>query len=149
MKIPQNKKKIALRFFSIFTTTLFLYSYSTASVKYYPTDQWHFSAPEALGILSARLLEMMQNIKKKGYNIQSISIVRNGYLVLDAYINPFQDGQKHEMHSVTKSVMSALIGIAIDQGYIEDANQTITELFPNRKISNFDERKKLLPEFCT
>jgi CubicO group peptidase (beta-lactamase class C family) len=48
------------------------------------------------------------------------------------------------MHSVTKSVMSALIGIAIDQGYIEDVNQTITELFPDRKISNLDERKKFM-----
>jgi len=48
------------------------------------------------------------------------------------------------MHSVTKSVMSALIGIAIDKGYIEDVNQTITELLPDRKISNLDERKKLI-----
>ncbi len=144
MKIPQNKSKIALFFLSILAIILFLYSYSTASIKYYPTDQWHVSAPEAQGILSARLLEMMEDIKKKGYNIQSISIVRNGYLVLDAYINPFQDGQKHEMHSVTKSVMSALIGIAIDQGYIEDVNQTITELFPDRIISHLDERKKLI-----
>lgn len=144
MNIPQNKKKIALCFLSIFTTILFFYSYASASVKYFPTDQWHVSAPEAQGMPSTSLLEMMEDIKKKGYNIQSISIVRNGYLVLDAYINPIQDGQKHETYSVTKSVMSALIGIAIDQGHIKDVNQTIAELFPNRKISNLDERKKLM-----
>ena len=87
---------------------------------------------------------MMTAIKKKGYTIQNVSIVRNGYLVLDAYIYPFKDGQKHEMYSVTKSVTSALIGIAIDKGYIKDVNQTITEIFPHKNISNLDERKKSL-----
>jgi len=59
-------------------------------------------------------------------------------------MNPFKDGQKHDMYSVTKSVTSALIGIAIDKGYIKDVNQTITELFPNKNISNLDELKKTL-----
>ncbi len=113
MSLLQDKKKLALFFLSILATILFLYSDSTASVKYYPAGQWHVSAPEAQGILSARLLEMMEAIKNKGYNIQSISIVRNGYLVLDAYINPFQDGQKHEMHSVTKRCDVAFISVKL------------------------------------
>jgi CubicO group peptidase (beta-lactamase class C family) len=87
---------------------------------------------------------MMTAIKKKGYTIQNVSIIRNGYLVLDAYIYPFKDGQKHGTYSVTKSVISALIGIAIDKGYIKNVNQTITELFPNKKIANLDELKRSL-----
>jgi len=47
----------------------------------------------------------------------------------------FEAGQKHETYSVTKSVTSALIGIAIDKDYIKDVNQTITQLFPNKKKS--------------
>ena len=48
------------------------------------------------------------------------------------------------MHSATKSVTSALIGIAIDKGYIKDVHQTITQLFPNKDISNLDELKRSL-----
>jgi len=142
MKLFKNKKYIALYVLASFVIIAFFYSYATASVISYPTDRWQISTPEAQGLHSKLLLEMMTHIKKNGYNIQSVTIVRNGYLVLDAYMHPFNDSQKHEMYSATRSVISALIGIAINKGYIKDVNQTITELFPNRKISNLDNLKR-------
>jgi len=144
VQLPQSKKKIALYFIPIFAILACFYSYVAAFVKYYPTDQWQYSAPEAQGMTSTSLLEMMEDIKKNGYNIQSITIVRNGYLIFDTYINFFEEGLKHEAYSVTKSVTSALIGIAIDKGYIKDVNQTITQLFPNKKINNLNKSKKLM-----
>jgi CubicO group peptidase (beta-lactamase class C family) len=144
MKLLQNRKYLALHILAIFVIFSFYCSYALASVSYYPTNGWQISTPEAQGMHSKPILEMMAAIKKKGYTIQSVSIVRNGYLVLDAYIYPYKDGQKHEMYSVTKSVTAALIGIAIDKGYIKDVNQTITELFPNKNISNLDELKRSL-----
>ncbi len=144
MKLLQPSKYMALYILSIFIISAFFYSYAPASVTHYPTNGWQISAPEAQGMHSKPILDMMEAIKKKGYNIQSVSIVRNGYLVLDAYNYPFKDGQKHEMYSVTKSVTSALIGIAIDKGYIKDVTQTISELFPDKKISNLDELKRSL-----
>jgi len=142
MKVNQKKKYINNYFLASFLIIAFFYSYATASVNSYPTDGWQISTPESQGLHSKLLLEMMTHIKKNGYNIQSVTIVRNGYIVLDAYMYPFKDGQKHEMYSATKSVTSALIGIAIDKGYIKDVNQTITELFPDRKISNLDNLKR-------
>ena len=56
----------------------------------------------------------------------------------------FKNGKKHKMFSATKSVTSALIGIAIDKGYIKDVHQTITQLFPNKEISNLGELKRAL-----
>lgn len=144
MQLPQSKKKIGFYFLPFFAILAFFYSNVAASVKYFPTDQWQYSTPEAQGMTSTSLLEMMEDIKKNGHNIQSITIVRNGYLVLDSYINFFEEGQKHETYSVTKSVMSALIGIAIDNGYIKDVNQTITQLFPDKKIDNLNNSKKLI-----
>ena len=144
MKLFQNKKYLALHILAIFVFFPVFYSYAPAAVDYYPTNGWQISTPEAQGMHSKPILEMMTAIKKKGYTIQNVSIVRNGYLVLDTYIYPFKDGQKHEMYSVTKSVTAALIGIAIDKGYIKDVDQSITELFPNRIISNLDERKRSL-----
>ena len=38
--------------------------------------------------------------------------------------------------------MSALIGIAIDKGYIKNVNQPITEFFPNKAFANSDDLKK-------
>ncbi len=115
MKLLQPSKHMAHYILAIFIISAFFYSYAPASVIHYPTNGWQISDPEAQGMHSKPILDMMEAIKKKGYNIQSVSIVRNGYLVLDANIYPFKDGQKHEMYSVTKSVTSALIGIPVIQ----------------------------------
>ena len=78
---------------------------------------------------SQMLADMMEHIKKNSFNIDSILIVRNGYLVFDAYFYPFLKGQKHIIHSCTKSIMSALIGIAIDEGYIQNVDQPVIDFF--------------------
>lgn len=73
--------------------------------------------------------------------IHSLQIVRNGYLVLDAYFWPFQDGQLHDLASVTKSVTSTLVGIAIGQHELDSVTQTLPAVFGQRPIANLDERK--------
>ncbi|MHA2322048.1 MAG: serine hydrolase domain-containing protein [Candidatus Thorarchaeota archaeon] len=43
---------------------------------------------------------------------------------------------------MTKSFVSCLFGIAIDEGYIDNVSQRVLSFFPNRSISNWDERKE-------
>ncbi|MFW9982248.1 MAG: serine hydrolase domain-containing protein, partial [Candidatus Thorarchaeota archaeon] len=47
----------------------------------------------------------------------------------------------------TKSFMSALIGIAIDLGYIDNVSQPILDFFPNYTIDNWDPRKENITLF--
>ncbi|UCE54304.1 MAG: serine hydrolase [Desulfobacterales bacterium] len=138
----QNKKSIVLYIFPVFVVLVSFYSYSTASVTTYPTEGWQFSTPEEQGMRSQRLVEMMEHVKTYNFSIDSILIVRNGYVVLDAYFYPFLKGQKHIIHSCTKSIMSALIGIAIDKGYIKSVDQPITDFFPGKEFANMDDLKK-------
>lgn len=90
------------------------------------------------------LLEMLEEYEKLSsedpeLNIDSITIVRNGYVVAEFYFNPlYPEDTPHILHSCTKSVMSALIGIAIDQGYIENVNVPVVEFFPDKQIENMD-----------
>ena len=144
MKFLQKKGSIALCVITVFIFLISLYSCATTSMDYYPTKEWKTTAPEGQGVQSKSLVDMLENIQSNGYNIQSIAIIRNGYLVMDSYTHPFAESQKHEMYSATKSIMSALIGIAIDKGYIKDVNQTLADLFPNRKISNLDGLKQAI-----
>ena len=83
--------------------------------------------------MNSRILSgLFQTIRKKNYQIDSLLIVRNGYLVLESYA-PLQEPHfTHQIHSCTKSVASALIGIALDKGYIDSVDQTLDELFPER-----------------
>jgi CubicO group peptidase (beta-lactamase class C family) len=142
MKLLQKKKRISLYILAVFFLLAIFYSYAIASEPYYPTAGWQKTTPEQQGIQSKILADMMEDIKKYSHNIDSVVIIRNGYMVLDAYYYPFSKGQKHIIHSCTKSIMSALIGIAIDKGYIRSVDQPIIDFFPDKDIANMDDLKK-------
>jgi CubicO group peptidase (beta-lactamase class C family) len=111
---------------------------------YWPTEGWRSSTPEQQGMDSDRLARMMDVIRQREYGIDSVLTVRNGYMVADAYVHPFRPGSQHIIHSCTKSIVSALVGIAIDKGYIEGADQPILELFPERTAATLDTNKKAM-----
>ena len=144
MKLLHHKKSTALYILSIFLILVFFCSYAIASVNTYPIKAWPISTPEEQGVRSKLLAGMMAHIKNNSFHIDSILIIRNGNIVFDAYFWPFSQSQKHIIHSCTKSIMSALVGIAIDKGYIQNVNQPITDFFPDKTVANFDDLKKTI-----
>jgi CubicO group peptidase (beta-lactamase class C family) len=67
----------------------------------------------------SKLDALVSRIKSKQIaELNGLVVVRHGYVVLEEYANGSSAGQVHEMQSVTKSVTSLLMGIAIDQGKI-------------------------------
>ncbi len=109
---------------------------------YWPTDGWRTTSPEEQGVRSEILADMLALVQAEAYAIDSIMVVRNGYVVLDTTIYPFLQGSRHIIYSCTKSVVSALVGIAIDQGAIDGVQQPVTAFFPELAIENFDSQKQ-------
>ncbi|MBT8355513.1 MAG: beta-lactamase family protein [Desulfofustis sp.] len=111
--------------------------------QYWPQAQWRNASPESQGMSSRTLSELLYAVEKNDYEIDSIIIVRNGYVVLESYTQLQEPHFRHHIHSCTKSVVSALIGIAIDEGYIESVDQSVLELFPEKspQIQNSDKEK--------
>lgn len=83
----------------------------------WPTAGWPVSTPEEQGMDSAGLADLVEQLPASG--IDSVTVIRNGYLVLDAVVYPFPEDTKHNLHSCTKSVVSALIGKAINADLID------------------------------
>ena len=92
---------------------------------------------------SVKLAEGLEKLEKKGVAIDSLLVIRNGVIVLDAYFAPYDGSFPHDLASVTKSFTTTLIGIAIDQGII-DPDRTVVSYFPGRTIANLDARKAQL-----
>ena len=69
---------------------------------------------------STRLVEMFETIQKKDIRFHSLLIVRNGYLVTEAYWHPYAPDDKHTIELNTKSIIGTLVGIAIDQGSLKE-----------------------------
>jgi CubicO group peptidase (beta-lactamase class C family) len=111
---------------------------------YWPTNGWRSSTPEQQGMDSVKLAEALDYIRRHDINIHSLLLVRNGYVVLDAYFYPYDEKSVHDVASATKSITATLIGIAIDQGKIKSVRQAVPELFSQSSIANPDERKTRL-----
>lgn len=67
-------------------------------------------------------------------NICEIVAMRNGKTLYSDYWHGFQPADTVHVMSVTKSIVSLLIGIALDQGLIHDVNQPVLDFFPDYTI---------------
>ena len=90
------------------------------------------------------LAELVNRIEIGDYgNIHSLIIIHNDSLVMEEYFMGWTRDMLHYCFSATKSVISALIGIAIDQGKVGGLEEKLLSFFPEYDdISNLDERKE-------
>ena len=138
----ENKSLFSFQLF-ILTLILFFQFTELAFSDYWPQEKWRTSSPESQGMSSEILSDMLDVLWKEDHKIDSIIVIRNGYMVLESYKYPeMQQHFKHQIYSCTKSVSSALIGIAIDKGYIKSINQSLLEFFPEK--SPFDQNASKL-----
>jgi CubicO group peptidase (beta-lactamase class C family) len=115
-------------------------------------DGWEVANLADEGFDTALIENMMGRVVTEQYpGIDSVTIVRNNKLLLywaanreltqfDAWINN-RDTEKHILHSTSKSFTSALVGIAIDQGFIASTDVPFFSLFDYPSYRNWDPRK--------
>ncbi|MFW9919124.1 MAG: serine hydrolase domain-containing protein [Candidatus Thorarchaeota archaeon] len=114
----------------------------TAPRDYWPTYGWRNSTPAEEGMSVTILNNMIGHIEELDYPIDSVFIVRNGYAVFEAYPSGlYNPTRRHDMHSVSKSFTSTLIGIALQQGFIGSVNEHLLDFFPEYTPANPDLRK--------
>jgi CubicO group peptidase (beta-lactamase class C family) len=78
---------------------------------------------------------MFDYIADQEAEVHGVLIVRNGYIVTEAYFHPYNQDRVHALTSCTKSFLSALIGIAIEKGYL-DLDDKVLDFLPDRTIEN-------------
>ncbi|MHA2264550.1 MAG: serine hydrolase domain-containing protein [Candidatus Thorarchaeota archaeon] len=110
---------------------------------YWPTEEWRISEPEDQGVNSTYLDSMLEFIENRQERIDSVLVIRNGCIVFEEYLNAYYDRfTRHTLQSISKSVNSALIGIAIREGLIESVAAKVVDFFPDLAIDNLDDRKR-------
>ena len=69
-------------------------------------------------------------IKTDSPNLAGLVVCHNGRRELEAYYNDFTAEHQFHVFSVTKSIVSLLIGIALERGEITGVDQKILDFFP-------------------
>jgi CubicO group peptidase (beta-lactamase class C family) len=98
--------------------------------------------PEEVGLDSAPLIDLLDYVRDHKIPVHSVQMVRHGRLAFDACFFPFNAEMRHDVASVTKSITSTLIGIALDESLLTDVKQPLLSSFPGRATSNLDNRKR-------
>jgi CubicO group peptidase (beta-lactamase class C family) len=124
------------------TTTTTTAPYDTVPEQ--TNDGWQTASLADVGIDPGPIGEMLARIyhgerpgfhnwppgQEKYENIHGILIVKDGRLVFEEYFYGYRLDSRHNVASVTKSVTSLLVGIAIERGEIEGVGQKVLSFFP-------------------
>lgn len=113
------------------------------AVNYSPLiqDDWPVSTPEEQGIDSRLVAEMYLNATGLE-TLYSLLVVKDGFLIAEGYFNGSWVDEKTLIQSVSKSYISALIGIAIEAGCLSSVDQKMIEFFPEVADELTDPRKR-------
>ena len=81
-----------------------------------------------------KMIELEKTINSNYNNIAGMIVLKNGKTLYENYFNEYTATNTIHVASVTKSIFSALIGIAIDNGYIKSIDQKVLDFFPDYTI---------------
>ena len=91
---------------------------------------WEAITPESQGIQSDDLTRMVEYIEENNLAIHSIIIYRDGTIPFEMYFDPYSKQLAHNLKSTSKGVISALVGVALHEGYIESLDESVLSFFP-------------------
>lgn len=74
-------------------------------------------------------------------DITGIVVIKNEKLLLEEYFNGYKRDSLNDTRSVGKSFSSALMGIAIKDGYIKNENQSLKEFYDLKEFNNYSPKK--------
>ncbi|MEQ8673237.1 MAG: serine hydrolase [Aggregatilineales bacterium] len=98
---------------------------------YFPTAGWQIDSPANHGFDETILATIEAYVSDETPYLDSILIIRNGYIVYESYYNDYDVDTLHDIASVTKSWTSALVGVAQAQGMLTDLDATLPTLLPD------------------
>ena len=78
-----------------------------------------------------KVRKLEDKINKDYNNITGVIVLKDGKIQYENYFNGCSRESTIHVYSVTKSIVSILIGIAIDKGYIKSVNQKVLDFFPD------------------
>jgi CubicO group peptidase (beta-lactamase class C family) len=87
--------------------------------------------PERAGISSNAIQSFLNIIREKSINLHSFMLLRHGKVAAEGHYRPFGESLLHPIFSISKTVTSAAIGIAIGEGLLT-LEDRIADFFPDK-----------------
>ena len=102
---------------------------ASSPAGYWPAGHWRTAQPESQGVDSRLLTAAIDQVMEQRLGVHSLLVIRHGYAVLHADFYPYRSDTPHDLASVTKSITSAVAGIAVGRGLVR-MDQPLLSFFP-------------------
>ena len=89
-----------------------------------------YNSPEKKGISSENIEKYLRKLESRKLSTHDMIIMRGEEIVFEKYWEPFDENFSHRMYSVTKSILSIVVGFAIQEGYFALTDK-ICDLLPH------------------
>jgi CubicO group peptidase (beta-lactamase class C family) len=122
------------------TTATTRASAAPAQRDYWPTAGWRTAAPDQQGMDPAVLDDLDTMVPDLYPQVRSVLVVRHGYMVYERYWQGVDADDGHNGYSVTKSFVSALVGIALRDRHLQSLDQTVEDLLADHLPADADLR---------
>jgi CubicO group peptidase (beta-lactamase class C family) len=119
-------------------------SAAPAQRDYWPTAGWRTAPPQDQGMDPRVLDDLDTQLSERYPQVRSFLVVRHGYLVYEHYWHGFDAADGQELHSITKSIISALVGIILGDHHLKRLDQTIGELLAAHLPKDADPRVRAI-----
>jgi len=111
---------------------------------YWPTNGWRSCSPEEVNMDSDQLYRVYEYVSEPERATLGIIIIKDGYIIAEEYFRGNNQNNRFESYSVAKSFLSALVGIAIQEGYINSINDYAHQYFEEWQGEDIAQRKKMI-----
>jgi CubicO group peptidase (beta-lactamase class C family) len=98
---------------------------------YFPTEGWLSATPAEQGMDIDSMDKMTDRVDTDLPFVLSIMVIRHGYVVYEEYFGGSNASTLLSVRSVTKSVMSAIVGIALENGDLPSLDITLEDALPD------------------
>jgi len=92
-------------------------------------------SPEQAGIPSSAVLSFLERIATKELCLHGFLMLKHGKIVAEGYVKPFDASRLHRMYSISKTFVSAAVGLMIGEGRLtlsDNVADFFTELLPEK-----------------
>jgi|GEM_PF-2242813 len=104
-------------------------------------NDWPVRTPAEEGMDETLFAAAVSEYRERTSDVHDVVVIRNGALVFEASRYPYPEGTPHALMSCTKSVLSLLVGIAVDEGRIPGVHTHLSRWFP--ELEGDPERKDM------
>lgn len=107
------------------------------------TSPWKYASPSSVGLNENTLYELDFNLRQGGFDrIRGVAAIKEGKLIYENYYERGERTTTQFLSGATTSVMSILVGVALEQGHLDSLQTPISVFFPDYAAAfNFEPLK--------